>query len=89
MNTKDTEAIPFDILLSFAQSLILFSLALMFLILMQQMVMITKTGNMKMLTRMGMITWAGLAKIDKKLRAIKYIFPKKLVNKVIATSQLS
>jgi hypothetical protein len=55
--------IPFDILFSSAQSLILFSLALMFLILMEQMVMITKTGNRRMLTRMGMMTWAGLAEI--------------------------
>ena len=64
MCTKDTEAIPFDILLSLFQSLILFSLSLMFLILIQQMVMITKTGNAKMLTRMGMITWAGLAEMN-------------------------
>jgi hypothetical protein len=55
--------IPFDILFSSAQSLILFSLALMFLILMEQMVMITKTGNRRMLTRMGMITWVGSAEI--------------------------
>ena len=56
--------IPLDILFTFAQSLILLCLALMFLILMQQMVMMTKTGTMKMVTRMGMITWAGLAKIN-------------------------
>jgi hypothetical protein len=36
----------------------------MFLILMQQMVMMTKTGTMKMVTRMGMMTWAGLAEIN-------------------------
>ena len=56
--------IPLDILFSFALSLILLCLALMFLILMQQMVMMTKTGTMKMVTRMGMITWTGLANIN-------------------------
>jgi hypothetical protein len=36
----------------------------MFLILVQQMMMMTKTGMMKMLDRMGVITWAGLAGIS-------------------------
>ena len=65
--------IPIDILFPFAQSLILLCLALMFLILMQQMVMMTKTGTMKMVTRMGMMTWAGLAEIiTHSIKIAKY-----------------
>ena len=43
--------------------MILLFLALIFLILMQQRVMMTKRVTMKMLTRIGMMTWAGLAEI--------------------------
>ena len=50
----------------------LFSLSLMFLILMQQMMMITRTGNRKILAKMGMITWAGLAEMNMKLRFENY-----------------
>ena len=59
----------FDILFFLPQSSILFSLALKFLTLMQQMVVITRMGKRKMLPSMGMMTCSGLAEgsIFKKL----------------------
>ena len=52
-----------DILFTLAQLLILFSLALMFLILMEHRVMTTKTGSMTMLNRIRTMTWMGTAEI--------------------------
>ena len=51
-------------ILQFSTLWIILCLALMFLILIQQMMMMTRAGIMKMLARMGVITWTGLADIS-------------------------